>query len=80
VRVIPVPGTAGGIRSRVFMRRVFMQRVFMRQGFVYKMTATGSIRVGVFGETGTRNSPSLAEHPLGARSYIVDVVCSGSTL
>ncbi len=43
VRVIPVPGSAGGIPSGVVMRA----------GNLYRMTATGSIRVGVFGETGT---------------------------
>jgi hypothetical protein len=43
VRVVPVPGSAGGIPSGVMMKA----------GFRYVMTATGSIRVGVFGETGT---------------------------
>ena len=43
VRTFPVPGTAGGIGSGVFMKT----------GFAYKLSAVGSIRVGVFGETGT---------------------------
>ncbi len=38
-----VPGSAGG----------FPSGVQMKPGYHYDMTATGSIRVGVFGETGT---------------------------
>jgi len=43
VRTIAVPGNAGGLRSGIFIQ----------PGFQYRMTAVGSIRVGVFGETGT---------------------------
>ncbi len=43
LRTVIVPGSAGGIRSGISLQ----------PGFLYKMTATGSIRVGVFGETGT---------------------------
>lgn len=43
VRTVIVPGSAGGMRSGITLQ----------PGLLYKMTATGSIRVGVFGETGT---------------------------
>jgi hypothetical protein len=43
VRVVPVPGSAGGIPSGVMLQ----------PGDRWVMTASGSIRVGVFGETGT---------------------------
>jgi hypothetical protein len=55
VRVIPVPGNAGGIGSGIFIR----------PGFTYKMTATGSIRVGVFGETGTPPEGWVPQGPAG---------------
>jgi hypothetical protein len=43
VRTVSVPGWAGGMSSGIRIQ----------PGFLYKMTAVGSIRVGVFGETGT---------------------------
>jgi hypothetical protein len=43
VRDVLVPGTASGMFSGVTMRK----------GLDYQISATGSIRVGVFGETGT---------------------------
>ncbi len=55
VRVVGVPGNAGGLGSGVFMR----------PGFVYRMTAVGSIRVGVFGETGTPPDGWVPQGPAG---------------
>jgi hypothetical protein len=43
VRNVTVPGSASGLHSGILMQ----------PGFLYRMTAVGSIRVGVFGETGT---------------------------
>lgn len=43
VRTVVVPGSAGGLPSGVTIQ----------PGFAFRMTAGGSIRVGVFGETGT---------------------------
>jgi len=43
VRIVMVPGKAGGMPSGIVMQ----------PGKRYDMTATGSIRVGIFGETGT---------------------------
>ena len=43
VRMVPVPGSAGG----------FPSGLMVRPGYRYVMYATGSIRVGVIGETGT---------------------------
>ncbi len=43
VRIVPVPASASN----------FPSGVVVRPGFHFVMTAVGSIRVGVFGETGT---------------------------
>src|SRR5262249_39981453 len=43
VRTVTVPGWAGGMSSGVRIQ----------PGYLYKMTAVGAIKVGVFGETGT---------------------------
>ena len=55
VRVAIVPGSAGGIPSGVLMK----------PGNRYVMTATGSIRVGVFGETGTPPDGWVPQGPAG---------------
>jgi hypothetical protein len=55
VRVSVVPGSAGGIPSGVMMK----------PGYRYVMTATGSIRVGVFGETGTPPDGWVPQGPAG---------------
>ena len=55
VRVVTVPGSAGGMPSGVMMK----------PGNRYVMTATGSIRVGVFGETGTPPDGWVPQGPAG---------------
>ena len=55
VRVVPVPGSAGG----------FPSGIMIRPGFRYVMTAAGSIRVGVFGETGTPPDGWVPQGPAG---------------
>lgn len=55
IRTIPVLGSAGGVDSGLPVR----------QGFAVRMTATGSIRVGVFGETGTPPEGWVPQGPAG---------------
>ena len=52
---VNVPGSAGLLHSGVFVR----------PGFQYRMTAAGSIRVGVFGETGTPPDGWVPQGPAG---------------
>ncbi len=55
VRVVLVPGSAGG----------FPSGIMIRPGFRYVMTAAGSIRVGVIGETGTPPDGWVPQGPAG---------------
>lgn len=55
VRTLVVPGTASGMFSGVMMRK----------GLDYKISANGSIRVGVFGETGTPPEGWMPQGPAG---------------
>ena len=55
VRLIQVPGNSGALHSGIFMR----------PGYYYRMTAVGSIRVGVIGETGTPPDGWVPQGPAG---------------
>jgi hypothetical protein len=55
VRIFGVPGGASALASGLFVR----------PGFVWRMTAVGSIRVGIFGETGTPPDGWVPQGPAG---------------